>query len=87
MAIHAPSATEYLAEAIRRVTAISYQIIILDLKLPKESSLLVLHEVRETNREVEILMLSQQDEIHDRVTALIQGADDYLVKPVSAAAY
>jgi len=60
-----------------------YDIIILDLMLPKDSSLLVLHEIRETNRDVEILILSARDQIHDRVTALIQGADDYLVKPFS----
>lgn len=60
-----------------------YDIIILDLMLPKDSSLLVLHEIRESNREVEILILSARDQIHDRVTALIQGANDYLVKPFS----
>jgi DNA-binding response OmpR family regulator len=60
-----------------------YDIIILDLMLPRDSSLLVLHEIRESNREVEILILSARDQIHDRVTALIQGANDYLVKPFS----
>ncbi len=71
------------AEAISYASEHSYDIIILDLMLPKESSLLVLHEIRELDREVEILILSTADQIHDRVTALIQGADDYLVKPFS----
>ncbi len=61
----------------------SYDIIILDLMPPHESSLLVLHEIRESDHDVEILILSTQDQIHDRVTALIQGATDYLVKPFS----
>jgi len=71
------------AAAISYAAERSYDIIILDLMLPKESSLLVLHEIRELDREVEILILSKRDQIHDRVTALIQGADDYLVHPFS----
>ena len=69
--------------AIINASSRDYDVIILDLMLPKESSLLVLHEIRELDREVEILILSSRDQIHDRVTALIQGADDYLVKPFS----
>ena len=72
-------------EAITCASRHAYDVIILDLMLPKESSLLVLHEIREQNREVEILIVSARDQIHDRVTALIQGADDYLVKPFSCA--
>ena len=67
--------------AIAQASGHAYDIIILDLMLPSESSLLVLHEIRESNRDVAILVLSRRDQIHDRVTALIQGADDYLVKP------
>ena len=69
------------AEAITCAATGDYDIIILDLKL--QSSLLVLHEIRELDRDVEILILSTQDQIHDRVTALIQGADDFLVYPFS----
>lgn len=71
------------ATAISYVSERSYDIIIIDLMLPRESSLLVLHEIRELDREVEILILSTQNQIHDRVTALIQGADDYMVHPFS----
>ncbi|MDH3856688.1 MAG: response regulator [Gammaproteobacteria bacterium] len=70
-------------KAISYASNHDYDVIILDLMLPKESSLLVLHEIRELDREVDILILSARDQIHDRVTALIQGADDYLVKPFS----
>jgi len=70
-------------EAIAHASSQDYDVIILDLMLPKESSLLVLHEIRELDRDVEILILSARDQIHGRVTALIQGADDYLVKPFS----
>jgi DNA-binding response OmpR family regulator len=79
-------AVDVVADSTRAIDFASrrdYDIIILDLMLPKDSSLLVPHEIRELNRDVEILILSARDQIHDRVTALIQGADDYLVKPFS----
>ena len=70
--------------AIAHAAEREYDIIVLDLRLPSESSLLVLHEIRESDRRVDILVLAARNQIHDRVTALIQGADDYLVTPVSA---
>ena len=71
------------SEAIALASCKNYDIIILDLMLSKESSLLALHDIRELDRNVNILILSAPEQIHDRVTALIQGADDYLVKPFS----
>ena len=70
-------------EAITYASCNNYDVIIMDLMLPKESILLALHEIRELDRDVGILILSTPEQIHDRVTALIQGADDYLVKPFS----
>jgi DNA-binding response OmpR family regulator len=70
-------------DAIERAAGTEYDAIVLDLLLPRDASLMVLHEIRETNGEVDILILSTREQIRDRVTALIQGADDYLVKPVS----
>ena len=71
------------AEAINFASCNDYDVIILDLVLQRESSLLVLHEIRELDRHVDILILSTPEQIHDRVTALIQGADNYLEKPFS----
>jgi DNA-binding response OmpR family regulator len=68
-------------DAILRATRQSFDLIVLDLMLPSEPSLLVLHEIRELNKECEILILSNPEQIRERVTALIQGADDYLLKP------
>jgi len=70
-------------EAITFASCNNYDVIILDLMLPKESSLLALHDIHELDPNVDILILSTPGQIHDRVTALIQGADDYLVKPFS----
>jgi len=70
-------------EAFTFASCNNYDVIILDLMLPKESSLLALHEIHELDPDVDILILSTPEQIHERVTALIQGADDYLVKPFS----
>lgn len=72
-------------EAIARASTEPYEAIVLDLAPVSQSGLLVLHEIRESNRMVPILVLSAHDQIHDRVTALIQGADDYLVRPFTPA--
>jgi len=68
-------------EAIARAAQEDFDLIILDLMQPSKSSLLLLHELRQLNRDSKILILSTPEQIVDRVTALIQGADDYLVKP------
>jgi len=71
-------------EAIERAAQEVYDVIILDLLQPSASSLLLLHEIRQLNRDSKILILSAPEQIGERVTALIQGADDYLVKPFTA---
>jgi DNA-binding response OmpR family regulator len=71
-------------EAIERAAQEVYDVIILDLMQPSASSLLLLHEIRQLNRDSKILVLSTPEQIGERVTALIQGADDYLVKPFTA---
>jgi len=71
-------------EAIARAAQDLFDLIILDLMQPSASSLLLLHELRQLNRDSKILVLSTPEQIGERVTALIQGADDYLVKPFTA---
>ncbi|MCG6888284.1 MAG: response regulator transcription factor [Gammaproteobacteria bacterium] len=58
-----------------------YDVIVLDLMLPKKSGLEVLREIRESRESPEVLILSARDQTRDRVLGLQQGADDYLVKP------
>lgn len=69
-------------EAIARAGRDTFDLIVVDLAPADSSSLLVLHELRELNRESEILVLTTAGQIGVRITALIQGADDYLVKPL-----
>ena len=60
-----------------------YDVIVLDLMLPKKSGLDVLREVRLSKQLPEVLILSARDQTRDRIAGLELGADDYLVKPFS----
>lgn len=59
----------------------SYDLIILDLNLPLIDGIEVLHQIRKTDLETKILILSARSELNDRVSGLNEGANDYLVKP------
>jgi two-component system OmpR family response regulator len=58
-----------------------YDVIVLDLMLPKIDGLTVCHRLREAGCTTPVLMLSARDMVEDRVRGLDVGADDYLVKP------
>jgi two-component system OmpR family response regulator len=58
-----------------------YDVIVLDLMLPRLDGLEVTRRLREEKVEVPILMLTARDGVDDRVSGLEAGADDYLVKP------
>lgn len=58
-----------------------FDLIILDLKLPKKSGIEVLQELRARACATPVLILSARDKVEDRVRGLQLGADDYLVKP------
>ena len=58
----------------------SANLVILDVRLPGESGLELALELRQTS-EVPIIMLSQKDDVVDRVAGLELGADDYVPKP------
>jgi two-component system OmpR family response regulator len=59
----------------------TYDLVILDLGLPKLSGLDVLRRLRSRNSKVPVLILTALDGINDRVKGLDQGADDYMAKP------
>ncbi|PIP71557.1 MAG: DNA-binding response regulator [Nitrospinae bacterium CG22_combo_CG10-13_8_21_14_all_47_10] len=58
-----------------------YDLIILDLMLPKINGLEVLSTLRARKIETPILLLTAKDSVEDKVTGLNLGADDYLTKP------
>ncbi|MEP6901667.1 MAG: response regulator transcription factor [Actinomycetota bacterium] len=63
-------------------TAINeYDVIILDVMLPKKDGFAVCRELREKNIKTPVLMLTARDAVEDKITGLDFGADDYLTKP------
>ncbi len=68
-------------QAVERVHAMDYDLIILDLGLPDIDGLAVLEKIRNRKVVPPVLILSARDAVDDRVKGLEGGADDYLVKP------
>jgi heavy metal response regulator len=66
---------EYLAETN------PYDLIILDIMLPKKDGIEICGELRLKRVNMPVLMLTAKDTVEDRVKGLDAGADDYLVKP------
>jgi DNA-binding response OmpR family regulator len=64
-----------------RVFAGDYDLLILDVMLPKRDGLSVLHEVRQHKLTLPVLLLTARDTVVDKVAGLDCGADDYLTKP------
>jgi two-component system OmpR family response regulator len=61
--------------------AASYDLVVLDLALPKVDGLNVLRRLRDRRSRVPVLILSARDSLDDRVKGLDLGADDYMTKP------
>ena len=68
------TASEYLAVEY-------YDLVLLDLNLPKIDGMTLLRNFRKENQETPVLILSARSEINDKVEGLDAGANDYLVKP------
>ena len=68
-------------EALDLAYVENYDIIILDINLPKKDGFEVLRDIRQFNREVNIIMLTARSDIDDRVRGLDYGANDYMTKP------
>lgn len=58
-----------------------YDLVILDVMLPKLSGWSILKEIRRTHSEMRVLFLTAKDDVEDKVKGLELGADDYLIKP------
>jgi DNA-binding response OmpR family regulator len=67
--------------ALAALDAERYDLVLLDLGLPRMSGLEVLTSLRSRGNDVPVLILTARDRVADRVTGLDAGADDYLVKP------
>ena len=72
-------------EALHWTAVASFDLVILDVMLPRLSGVEVCKTLRGRGSQVPILMLTARDAVEDRVRGLDSGADDYLVKPFAFA--
>ncbi len=78
--VHITTATDGLSGQ-GLATSRSWDCIILDRRLPGMDGLTILTQIRAENIQTPVLFLTTMDGIHDRVSGLRSGGDDYLVKP------
>ncbi len=67
--------------ALDYIRGFSYDLVLLDIMLPKLDGLSVLRQMRSEKIEAPVLMLTARTTVPDKVTGLNAGADDYLTKP------
>ena len=68
-------------EALDYANLSDYDIVILDWMMPIKNGVEVCRTLRQTNKQIAILMLTARDTLDDRIEGLDSGADDYLAKP------
>ena len=72
-------------EGLAAAEANDYDVVVLDIMLPKLDGLSLLRRLRAAGKTTHVLLLTARDTVADRVQGLRQGADDYLVKPFALA--
>jgi two-component system, OmpR family, response regulator len=70
-------------EALNYLSSSEYDLVVLDLMLPKRDGLSVVEQLRRTGDSTPVLILSAKRSVDERVAGLQQGGDDYLTKPFS----
>ncbi len=68
--------------ALRAFTGKKFDLVLLDLSLPGKDGYAVCKEIRRTDRQLPIIVITAFSDIDDKMNAFELGADDYLVKPV-----
>ncbi|MEI7668190.1 MAG: response regulator transcription factor [Erysipelotrichaceae bacterium] len=68
-------------EALDFFSINTYDLIILDLNIPKINGINVLKQIRQSNQEVKIIIVSANRSIDQRIEGLDYGANDYMLKP------
>ncbi len=72
-------------DALDKFEINAYDLILLDLMIPKIDGIAVCKKIRSLNTNIPILMLTAKDSVESKVAGLDAGADDYLTKPFSFA--
>lgn len=70
-------------DGILWATTYEYDLIVLDIMLPKKDGMAVCKEIRNKGVESQVIMLTARDSVDDKIKGLDAGADDYLAKPFS----
>jgi len=78
---HDPTIVHDGERALREATETSFDLIVLDIRLPRMDGLDVLRHLRSQHVPSRVMVLTARGEVKDRVTGLRLGADDYLPKP------
>ncbi len=73
------------AEGALFASEASYDLLILDVMLPKKDGLTLVKELRQTGKHTPVLMLTARDTTDDILAGLDAGSDDYLTKPFAFA--
>lgn len=68
-------------EALRLLEEETFDLVLLDIMIPQLSGLEVLRRFRKTDEETPVILLTARDEVHDKVSGLDLGANDYVTKP------
>lgn len=71
-------------DALEFFHSMQYDVVVLDIMMPKLDGLSVLKQIRKEKSSVAVMLLTAKAEIEDRVTGLEAGADDYLPKPFAS---
>lgn len=69
--------------ALQKIKEASFDLVVLDLMLPKLSGIEVCHTLRAENNSIPILMVTAKTDVEDIIKGLNTGADDYITKPFS----
>lgn len=72
-------------QGIEKATSQDYDLVVLDMMLPRADGWEVLGAIRKSGKDTRVLVLTALDSTSDKVRALDRGADDYLVKPFAGA--
>ena len=69
------------SEALKKVKENLFHLVVLDVMLPNKDGFDVCREIRKTNTDMQIIIVSAKDSTEDKIQGLKLGADDYLPKP------
>jgi DNA-binding response OmpR family regulator len=68
-------------EGYQRAIDNEYDVVLLDIMVPGKDGLAILKSLRQTHRNVPVILLTARNELDDRIAGLNLGADDYIAKP------